>query len=172
FTSPPNSAATEIGITFPQWRGSNTVLEARREFRVLRQPLIVKVTMTGKTSMLIRHPAQRAPSTQSDMSPALVEPFKPDAISLDGEWELAWCEKGAGPPTNGWRKVQVPGSAHTQWLDPSKIYSRQAEWLSYKEWWYRRTFQLPARFANNRLLLEFEATDYYADTWLNGDFLG
>ena len=32
--------------------------------------------------------------------------------SLDGAWELAWCEKGQGPPTNGWRSVKVPGSAH------------------------------------------------------------
>src|SRR5205814_3333697 len=95
-----------------------------------------------------------------------------DSLSLDGEWDLAWCEKGSGPPTNGWRSVKVPGSAHTQWLDPSKIYSRDAEWVSSKEWWYRRHFQLPEHFSGKKLRLEFDATDYYADSWLNGRFLG
>ncbi|HZR18607.1 MAG TPA: hypothetical protein VFE51_15045, partial [Verrucomicrobiae bacterium] len=35
---------TEIGLTFPQWDGSNTVLQARREYRVSHQPLIFEVS--------------------------------------------------------------------------------------------------------------------------------
>src|SRR5205814_778187 len=31
------SNTCEVAMTFPQWRGSNTVLQARREFRVLHQ---------------------------------------------------------------------------------------------------------------------------------------
>src|SRR5436190_14481389 len=34
---------TRVAITFPDWRGSNTVLQARREYRVLVQPLLVSV---------------------------------------------------------------------------------------------------------------------------------
>jgi len=163
---------TQIAITFPAWRGSNTVLEARREYRVLRQPLLLQFGRTADDGLRIRQPADRTPETVSTMAPAAPAAFNPQALSLDGDWELAWCEKGAGPPANGWRKVKVPGSAHTQWLEASKIYSRDAEWVSFKEWWYRRQFAVPERFAGQQVRLQFEATDYYADTWLNGVRLG
>jgi hypothetical protein len=32
-----------IALTFPEWRGNNTVLEARKENRLLRQPLLVSL---------------------------------------------------------------------------------------------------------------------------------
>jgi hypothetical protein len=38
--------------------------------------------------------------------------------------------------------VKVPGTAHVQWLG-DKAMTREAEWISYKEWWYRRKFQVP-----------------------------
>src|SRR6266404_4475266 len=163
---------TEVALTFPEWHGSNTVLEARREYRILRQPVLIHVQKSASDSVSIEHSAERAAEIALDIPAEAPKPFQPEAISLDGEWELAWCEKGRGPPTNGWRKVKVPGSAHTQWLEPSKIYSRDAEWISYKEWWYRRSFEVPSSFAGRRLRLQFEATDYYADAWLNDARLG
>ena len=162
---------TEIAITFPQWNGSNTVLQARREYRVLRQPLLIQVTASPRGAS-IRMPAAREAEVRVDTGVNPPEPYKPDLLLLDGSWELAWCEKGEGPPTNGWREVKVPGSAHTQWLPREKIYSHDAEWISSKEWWYRRSFTLPERWTNKTLLLQFGATDYYADTWLNGTSLG
>ncbi len=172
FLAEKSGGETEVAITFPAWRGSNTPLEARREYRVLRQPLLIEVTKAADESASIEHPAERQLAVDPESVTNAPEPYLPDALSLDGEWEMAWCEKGAGPPTNGWRNVKVPGSAQTQWLDPSKIYSRDAEWVSYKEWWYRRSFTVPERFAGRRLRLQFGATDYYADTWLNGARLG
>jgi hypothetical protein len=164
--------ASEIAVTFPQWLGSNTVLQARREYRVLRQPLIIEVIKGSSDPVPVRHAAERMPVIESETNGAAMAPFRPNALSLDGPWELAWCEKGAGPPAQGWRTVKVPGSAHIQWLDPSKIYSRDAEWISSKEWWYRRNFNVPENTPDKRLLLQFGATDYYADTWLNGTRLG
>ncbi|MGH7972991.1 MAG: glycosyl hydrolase 2 galactose-binding domain-containing protein, partial [Limisphaerales bacterium] len=177
------AAFAEIAITFPQWAGSNTVLQARRENRVLRQPLLIEVepkrvdaqTQSSSDNAPpgeIREPAERDPIPEFDHPAQAPAAFLEDSISLDGNWELAWCEKGAGPPTNGWRTVKVPGSAHTQWLDPSKIYSPEATWISYKEWWYRKKFTLPEGYSGRHLRLEFGATDYYADTWLNGVRLG
>jgi beta-mannosidase len=178
----PPLPPTQLAITFPEWRGSNTVLEARREYRVLRQPLLVATekargnalrAAAGETpAATVQWPSKRVAEVELDSPANAPEPFTPDTISLDGDWELAWCEKGAGPPTNGWRHVKVPGSAHTQWLDPAKIYGPDATWVSYKEWWYRRQFEVPDRFAGRRLRLQFGATDYYADTWLNGTHLG
>ncbi len=190
--------ASLVALTFPPWTGSNTVLQARREFRVLTQPLLIVSVQQraafekdhenadsksdplrqsgplagGDLDLPILAAAERAPLFEFDQPTAGPAPFSPEAVSLDGEWELGWCERGAGPPTNGWRTVRVPGSAHTQWLDPSKIYSPEATWLSYKEWWYRRRFAIPAPFTGKRLRLEFGATDYYADTWMNGVRLG
>jgi beta-mannosidase len=172
FVAQKPEGPSEIAITFPQWRGSNTVLQARREYRVLRQPLLITVNAAVGPSASVMRPAQRTVEAVRETASRAPEPFQPDALSLDGDWELAWCEKGAGPPTNGWRTVKVPGSAHTQWLNPSQIYNPDAVWISSKEWWYRRAFTVPERFAGKRLRLQFGATDYYADTWLNGIRLG
>ncbi len=163
---------TEIALTFPQWNGPWTALQAWREDRVLRQPLLIEVSQASEESAAISQPAERAAEAKYDTPSQAPAPFVPDALALDGAWELAWCEKGRGPPTNGWRTVQVPGSAHVQWLPPDKIYTPEATWVSYKEWWYRRRFAVPERFAGRRLRLQFEATDYYADTWLNATRLG
>lgn len=162
------AGSASIAVTFPRWKGIETVLEARREYRVLRQPVLVKVTAGGAGKLVER--AARAASVKVGVGAAAV--YAADAVSLDGEWELMWAEKGEGPPLSGWRKVRVPGTAHVQWLDAKQIYSREAEWISGKEWWYRREFTLPARFSGKRLRLEFEATDYYADVYLNGTWLG
>ena len=163
---------TEIALTFPAWSGSNTVLQARRESRVLRQPLLVEVSQAPGDGAAVLWPAQRTAEIMPAPASQAPEAFEPDSLPLDGDWELAWCEKGAGPPANGWRMVKVPGSAQTQWLDPAQIYSPEAEWVSGKEWWYRRAFPVPERLAGKRLRLQFEATDYYADAWLNGARLG
>lgn len=157
-----------VAVTFPRWKGKETVLEARREYRVLRQPVLVKVSAGGVGRVAER--AARAPEVVVGNGAAAA--FPADAVALDGEWELMWAEKGEGPPAAGWRKVRAPGTVHVQWLEAKQIYSREAEWISGKEWWYRRAFRLPARFRGKRLRLEFEATDYYADVFLNGKWLG
>ena len=163
---------TEVALTFPQWMGSNTALQARREYRVLRQPVLLEVETNSAEQIPVRRAAARTPASEQESVAAPPSPFHPLTLPLDGPWELAWCEKGEGPPTNGWRTVKVPGSAHTQWLPPDEIYGHPAEWISSKEWWYRRAFDVPAEWAGKRLRLQFDATDYYADTWLNGVRLG
>jgi beta-mannosidase len=172
FIAQRRQGPTEVAITFPQWAGSNTVLQARREYRVLRQPLIIEVAKSSGGRPSVRHAAEHVPATEIETTGAAPPAFVPNTVFLDGTWELAWCEKGEGPPTTGWRPVKVPGSVHTQWLDSSKIYSHDAEWVSYKEWWYRRSFVVPDSWNGKRILLQFGATDYYADAWLNGVPLG
>lgn len=166
-----DGGGTEIALSFPAWRGDATLLEARRENTVLRNPVLVRVGNKRAGSPAIRRPAPREPGSEVRRGAALPPPFTPEAVSLDGEWELAWGEKGAGPQSE-WRNVRVPGSVQTQWLAPEQWYTREAEWLSRKEWWYRKRFLLPANFGSKRLRLCFEATDYYADAWLNGEYLG
>lgn len=166
------SESTELALLFPAWAGPKTLLQARREARVLREPLLWSIRPAPQRPKPITAPAPRTGQVEYDQPDQDPPPFRPEALALDGLWELAWCDKGQGPPTNGWRTVRVPGSVHTQWLPPDQIYSRQATWLSSKEWWYRRSLVVPANFAGRRLRLQFGATDYYADIWLNGTWLG
>jgi beta-mannosidase len=170
FIGEKQSGATEIAVTFPAWAGADTVLEARKENRMLRQPVLVQVKTSPEGPVEVRAPAAREPEVEVRQSAAT--PFRQEELSLDGAWEMAFAEKGQGPPVSGWRTVRVPGTAHTQWLDAAKIYSRDAEWISSKEWWYKRKFVVPAGFRGKRVRLQFDATDYYADTYLNGVSVG
>ncbi|MDW8354379.1 MAG: glycoside hydrolase family 2 TIM barrel-domain containing protein [Bryobacterales bacterium] len=166
-----DNGETEIALSFPRWRGDATLLEARRENTVLRHPVLVRVeTESGEAPRVLRE-AARSPRPAVLRGAPPPAAFVPHAVSLDGEWELAWGEKGAGPRSE-WRRVRVPGSVHTQWLPAEQWYTREAEWLSRKEWWYRKRFRLPESFRSKRLRLQFDATDYYADVWLNGRYLG
>lgn len=170
--SKPEGVA-EIAITFPKWAGFRTLLEARRENCVVRQPLLVRAGVAVESAapeIAVRAPRELAVEIRNNAPPAAA--FRQDALSLDGEWELSWCEKGCQQPSGGWRKVHLPGTAHVQWLGAAKAMTREAEWVSYKEWWYRKRFRIPDRFSGKRVRLQFEATDYYADTWLNGRYLG
>jgi beta-mannosidase len=172
FVAEKEAGDTVVGITFPQAQGWSTALQGWRENRVLRQPLLIEVEQAAASGPPRVKFAERVAEVEHETVHEPPEPFSPETVSLDGLWDLAWCEKGEGPPTNGWRKVTVPGTVHTQWLDPSKIYSPEATWLSNKEWWFKRSVNVPERFAGRRIRLQFEATDYYADAWLNGTRLG
>jgi hypothetical protein len=97
---------TEVAIAFPQWKGANTVLEARREHRVLRQPVLIQVTKDSGGHALIQRPADRVLEVRLAAMASAPELYQPSSLNLDGDWELSWCEKGAGPPTNAWRVVK------------------------------------------------------------------
>jgi beta-mannosidase len=167
------AGAAEIGITFPRWNGFRTLLEARKENRILRQPLLTRVEGPDE-SAAPRLTARAAAEPEHRVAPGAPPPttFVQQTTSLNGPWELAWCDKGCERPQSGWRTVQVPGTAHVQWLGSQMAMTREAEWISYKEWWYRRKFQVPSDYAGKRIRLQFEATDYYADTWIDGRFVG
>lgn len=163
--------ATAVALIFPEWRGNDTVLAARADGRRARQPVLVRVEPAVADAAPIAQAAVRLAPPRVETGAAAPAPFRRAALSLDGEWELAHGPKGEGPKSE-WRKVRVPGSAHLQWLPAEQIYTREANWVSYQEWWYKRTFELPAGFVNQRVRLEFGATDYYAEAWLDGKRLG
>jgi beta-mannosidase len=100
-------------------------------------------------------------------------------VSLSGRWER-WADvdgdpsfpaRGAraqaGPPTGvTWRKLTVPEN-----FGFDEELSRQ-----YAPVWYKRTFADPRHGglpeSPSRVRLRFEAVDYLADVWLNGEHLG
>ncbi|MCL4843509.1 MAG: hypothetical protein KJZ79_16800 [Bryobacteraceae bacterium] len=171
FEGRSRKAESEVALLFTRWRAEDTALGARAENRRVRNPLLVEVGPGREGEVEILRPLRlmRAPAV-AEVKEAPAE-WRPRFASLDGEWELAWGEKGAGPSSE-WRKVQVPGSVHLQWLPRSDVYKREAGWVSYKEWWYKRTLRVPAEWGGQTLRLQFGATDYFAETFIDGHRLG
>jgi beta-mannosidase len=169
---------TRIALTFPPWDGFRTELNARRENALLRHPLLVQVETRQGPPPPLAHAYPRAaafPTTEAKGRPA---PFAPRSLSLDGDWQLAYSDRGSSQLSDA-RSVKVPGSVHTEWypgdrfsVPPPKYYTHAADWISYKDWWYRKSFRIPRNFSGKRLRLQFDATDYYADAYLNGKLLG
>jgi beta-mannosidase len=186
-----NSASqwvSQIGLCFPRWKGTETALESRADYRRYAQPILARI---GNSQPLSRIPAftpavrNAAYVVREETVPAarLEHGLRSDSVdlSLDGDWKLQHYEKGAGEnerpfdpafDDSRWQTVKVPGSVHTQILKYPTYFTHEAEWISFKEWWYRKSFRVPATIKGRRLRLRFEATDYYADIWLNGKPLG
>jgi beta-mannosidase len=173
--------SSEIALAFPDWKGTVTVTEARKEYRKFLQPILSVVTagqpVQSPISNLKSETQQVRPTSEikQEMNTRVPE------VGLDGSWKLNWAEKSEGEKQGfyregfndaEWRSVQVPGTVHTQLLEAPKYYLPEAEWISQKEWWYRRSFTAPPNADDKRLWLRFEATDYHADIYLNGELLG
>lgn len=175
---------SEIALSFPRWSGTTTVLEARQEYRKFTQPILSVMRPIESPVTPNRVEAQPNESIKIETRPTnALRSELPDQVHLDlnGPWRCQWAEKSEGEKQGfyradfddrEWRAVTVPGTAHTQILAPPKFHTREAEWISAKEWWYRRQLTLPPVGDGKRLWLNFEATDYYADIYLNGDLIG
>ena len=179
--------SSQIAIAFPTWKGNETLLEARACYRRFAQPILAH---SLDPQPLAKLPAY-APAPKTAVYRVEEGPVRDKAadgaksgvveLSLDGLWKLRHAEKGDGEKQrlfevaandSDWQTVQVPGSVHTQILKYPAYYTHQAEWISFKEWWYRKSFRVPVSMKGKRLRLQFGATDYYADIWLNGKALG
>ncbi|MBS1790452.1 MAG: beta galactosidase jelly roll domain-containing protein [Acidobacteria bacterium] len=177
--------SSEIAIAFPTWKGTVTVLEARKEYRKFIQPILA----VRSSQFAVRSSPQPQISNhqfetlQTRPVSELRQVASEQLLSFDlgGAWKLNWAEKSEGEKQgfyraefddSAWRSVQVPGTVHTQILESPKFYTREAEWISEKEWWYRRKFTVNPTVGEKRLWLRFDATDYYADIYLNGELLG
>jgi len=175
--------SSQIAISFPAWKGGETLLDARACYRRFAQPILAHSPDPQPLSKLRPYaPAPRTATYRVEEGPPK-DRRQSGAIefSLDGYWKLRHAEKGEGEKQglfrvatddSTWQSVQVPGSVHTQILKYPAYYTHEAEWISFKEWWYRKTFRVPASMKGKRLRLQFGATDYYADVWLNGKQLG
>jgi beta-mannosidase len=176
--------SSQIAIAFPEWKGTETLLDARACYRRFAQPILAHALDPQPLAKFPAHtPALRTAIYRVEEGPVKGDGGKPGVVelSLDGSWKLRHAEKGDGEKQRlfevaaddaGWQTVQVPGSVHTQILKYPAYYTHEAEWISFKEWWYRKSFRVPAQLKGKRMRLRFGATDYYGDIWLNGKKLG
>lgn len=104
-------------------------------------------------------------------------------ISLNGAWQMAWCDIGTGSPetlnTLDTLPYQVPGDVHTPLIQAGLIpeplqgmNSLACRWVEEKEFWCRRVFTLREQDMAPAMTLTFEGLDTTADVYLNGQYIG
>ena len=88
-----------------------------------------------------------------------------EALSLDGVWEFQFDAANTltVDQITSWRTAQVPMPWQAQFAD-----LHEATGVG----WYRRTARVPAEWAGRAVFLHFNAVDYYAEVWVNGQFVG
>ena len=89
-----------------------------------------------------------------------------DWANLNGLWEYAITAKDAARPAKFDGTILVPFPVESALSGVMKRVGPD------KRLWYRRTFELPAAWAQRRVLLHFGAVDWAATVWLNGTKLG
>ncbi|WP_151735742.1 glycoside hydrolase family 2 protein [Paenibacillus tengchongensis] len=91
--------------------------------------------------------------------------------NLNGEWDFRFDDRNAGEQEQwyghleGDRKIIVPF-----------VYECAASGIGEPEFhpniWYQRMFTVPEEQVGKRILLHFQAVDYIAKVWINGQFAG
>lgn len=97
-------------------------------------------------------------------------------------WRKAWQEDWdpmAAPAAGQWINACVPGDVIADALDAGLIkspyvdlQSREAEWLSERDWVYRKEFVLPPEMCGKTVRLCFDGVDYTCHVYLNSEPLG
>jgi len=87
-------------------------------------------------------------------------------MNLNGLWDFSIGEKGGGFPTSWDGKILVPYPVESA-LSGVKLRIKENEVI-----WYKRNFKVPAKWRNQRLILNFEAADWETTVWINGELVG
>jgi hypothetical protein len=83
-------------------------------------------------------------------------------LNLNGLWDYAIVEKGAGRPAAWDGKVLVPFAVESALSGVGKPVGAG------KELWYRRDVSIPRKWRDGRVLLHFGAVDWESTVWING----
>jgi beta-galactosidase/beta-glucuronidase len=119
-------------------------------------------------------PAQGPLKTRwaKDVSPANAHPEYPrpqmvraDWLNLNGLWDFAITSKEATRATFG-NQILVPFPVESALSGVMRPVSEN------ERIWYRRSFAVPRKWGERRLLLHFGAVDFEATVWLNGKEIG
>jgi len=98
--------------------------------------------------------------------------FKRDAwLNLNGVWKFAFDDENVGEK-NHWfenlstsMRIQVPFTYETK-------ASGIGDDTFHPVVWYQRTFTIPEDQRGKRVILRFQASDYFTKVWVNGQFVG
>jgi len=87
-------------------------------------------------------------------------------MNLNGLWDYTIQPKKAVRPSSFQGKILVPFCVESALSGVGK------SMLPDDRLWYRRTFTLPDNWSLNRIILNFEAVDWFASVWVNGALVG
>lgn len=104
-------------------------------------------------------------------------------ISLNGQWELSYCDIGTGSirEIEGYKSYPycVPGDVHTALVESHVIEdplldknSEHCRWMEEKEYWCRKRIILAEQDLLQKTVIVFEGLDCTADIWVNHVRLG
>jgi len=146
--------------------------------RVLRAAVVLAaavLTMFAQGALFAAAPAQSP--TQS--------PARNIETLLSGPaWKLGSFAMGEGETRGAYkpdfddaafRTVTVPGEVQLQTGLKGKdlfLQSKALNLINTQEWWYRKSFTVPAGAKGKLVKLRFDAVDYFSTVWLNGEKLG
>ena len=86
-------------------------------------------------------------------------------LSLNGEWSFLRGDAGADPTADEWPETIVVPFA---WETPASGVG--AHWL--ERGWYRRSFEVPPEWHDDRVVLRFGAVHHLATVWVDGSEVG
>ncbi len=93
-------------------------------------------------------------------------------------WEETWQPRSS-PATGDWLRGTVPGDVISDAIDAGlapnpcvDLNSRACEWLSERDWVYRRQFNTPDATPGKVIRLHFGGVDFACRVYLNGELLG
>lgn len=87
-------------------------------------------------------------------------------MNLNGLWDYAITQRGVANPRMSGKKILVPFAVESSLSGVQETVGRE------KELWYKRTFQTPRDWRNDRVLLHFGAVDWETDVWVNDIHVG
>jgi beta-mannosidase len=90
--------------------------------------------------------------------------------SLDGVWKYLIEEHEPGESL-GYADAEFDDTAWPEMQLPTNWYLTEVGDF-FGTIWFRKDFRVPEAFHGQRLFLRFGAVDYFADVWLNGEYLG
>ena len=91
---------------------------------------------------------------------------RPDWQNLNGLWQYAITPKGEKAPENYDGDILVP------FCIESALSGVQKEVGADNALWYSKSFSVPNKWKNGRVLLHFGAVDWMTDVWVNGVKVG
>lgn len=89
-----------------------------------------------------------------------------DWMNLNGLWDYSILKAGAAEPTAFDGQILVPFPVESSLSGVMKTVGGE------NEVWYKRTFEVPAKWKGKNVLLNFGAVDWKADVWVNNVKIG
>lgn len=87
-------------------------------------------------------------------------------LNLNGQWDYSLTDRGAAQPATFDGQILVPFAIESTLSGVGQAPTEE------QTLWYRRSFEVPAEWSGERVLLHFGAVDFHASVFVNGQLAG